>query len=203
MGTTDQLRLLLAFVDQQIGIRLQRVGAQRPAIFDHQLESAGHADARHRRCAEHADRGVADLLAQYSRRRRAMMASACSSGFCRSSNGLRITNIEPKFEPLAVSSSDRPATPVVCSTPGIAARDPVDALHDLFGALQRGRIGQLAVHQQPALVLLRNEAHRVPGEHPRRSGRAVRRTAARQSRRSAAASPRPTRRHSCRSGSSG
>ena len=49
-----------------------------------------------------------------------MMASACSSGFRRSSNGFRITNIEPKFELLALSSSDRPATPVVCLTPGIS-----------------------------------------------------------------------------------
>ena len=46
-----------------------------------------------------------------------MMASSVSSGFLRSENGSRVMNIEPKFEPLAPCTKEKPATVSVCATP--------------------------------------------------------------------------------------
>jgi len=42
-----------------------------------------------------------------------------SGGFGRSSNGASMQNIEPKFEPLALSSIDWPVIVWVCRTPGV------------------------------------------------------------------------------------
>ena len=88
-----------------------------------------------------------------------MMSSAYSPGAtCRLSNGSRTMNIEPKLEPLACSRNDMPAMATVWATPGVFAGDFLDARHRLLGALQRRRVGQLDVDDQPALVLLRDEA---------------------------------------------
>ncbi len=50
-------------------------------------------------------------------RNRAMMASSLSSGSFRWENGSRVMNIEPKFEPLAPCTKEKPATVSVCATP--------------------------------------------------------------------------------------
>ena len=78
-------------------------------------------------------------------------------------NGLRMTNIEAKFEPLAFSRNDWPAMPTVCSTPSVSPGDLLDLPHDGLRAFQRGRVGQLGVDEQIALVLVGHE----PGRHLR------------------------------------
>ena len=79
-------------------------------------------------------------------------------GACRSSNGSRTMNIEPKLDALACSRNDMPAMATVCATPGVSWAICYDLRHRLLGPLQRRRVGQLDVDDQPALVLLRDEA---------------------------------------------
>ena len=95
-----------------------------------------------------------------------MMAVSRSSGFCRLSNGSRTMNIEAKLELLACSRNDMPAKATVCATPGRFVGDLLDLGHGLLGPLQRRRVGQLDVDDQPALVLLRDEAGRGLLKHP-------------------------------------
>ena len=47
------------------------------------------------------------------------ITASYSSWLVRWSNGLRMTNVEPKFEPLAESKNDCPETVSACATPGI------------------------------------------------------------------------------------
>ncbi len=51
-----------------------------------------------------------------------------------------------------------PEMATVCATPGVFTGDLVDLRHGLLGPLERRRVGQLDAHDQPALVLLRDEA---------------------------------------------
>ena len=97
---------------------------------------------------------------------RAMMSSAFSPGALRLSNGSRTMNIEPKLDAFDCSRNDIPEMVTVWATPGVSQGDLVDQLHRLLGALQRRRVGQLDAHDQPALVLLRNEARRGVLEDP-------------------------------------
>ena len=48
------------------------------------------------------------------------MASALKSGSRRSSNGFSVMNIEPRFEPMALSTNERPGLPRVWATPGVS-----------------------------------------------------------------------------------
>ena len=52
------------------------------------------------------------------------------------------------------------------ATPGVCAGDLLDLRHGFLRALQRGRVGQLDVDDEPALVLLRDEAGRSALEDP-------------------------------------
>ena len=110
--------------------------------------------------AEDGDLGVLDLaaptLAQLGHDRRV----AAGRDSCRSSNGSRTTNIEPKLELLACSRNDMPAMATVCATPGVSRAIFSTCASDVLGALERGRVGQLDVDDEPALVLLRDEAGR-------------------------------------------
>ena len=54
---------------------------------------------------------------------------------------------------------------VVFAVLGVAPGDLLNLGDDRFGALQRRRVGQLDVRDQPALVLLRNESGRRPLKH--------------------------------------
>ena len=67
-------------------------------------------------------------------------------------------NIEPKLEALDCSRNDIPEMVDGVGHARRFAGDLVDLLHGRLGALQRRRVGQLDAHDQPALVLLRNEA---------------------------------------------
>ena len=94
----------------------------------------------------------------------AAIASAVSDGSRRSSNGLRVMNIDAKFELMAFSTNDRPGMPSVWATPGVSRAIFLDALDDLDRALERGRVGQLDVDDQAALVLDGDEAGGNAGE---------------------------------------
>ena len=87
-----------------------------------------------------------------------MMAVALRSGAGRLSNGSRTTNIVAKLGLLACSTNDVPEIAIVWATPGVRAGDRLDPGHGLLGPLQRRRVGQLDVADDPALVLLRDEA---------------------------------------------
>ena len=74
-----------------------------------------------------------------------------------------MTNIEPKFEPLALSRNDWPrrwrCRDAVDARRSARPRSPrispdMRSLRHALGSLQRGRVGQLHVDQQIALVLL-------------------------------------------------
>ena len=51
-----------------------------------------------------------------------------------------------------------PEIAIVCATPVVSRAIASICGHRLLRALQRGRVGQLDVHDEPALVLLRDEA---------------------------------------------
>ena len=72
-----------------------------------------------------------------------------------------MTNIEPKFEPLALSSIDWPVIACVILTPG--RRCAIVSIWSItaVGPLLRGRVGQLHVDQQVAHVLRRDEPRRA------------------------------------------
>ena len=96
-----------------------------------------------------------------------MIAVSRSSGFCRWSKGARTMNIEAKLELFACNRNELPAKATVCAMPGVSrSRDLLDLGDDRFGSLQRRRVGQLDVGDQPALVLLRNESGRRPLKRP-------------------------------------
>ena len=63
-------------------------------------------------------------------------------------------NIEPKFEPKALSTNDWPDRVQVCSTPGVSMAIFSNLVHHLPGSLVRRGVGQLHVDQQIAHVLL-------------------------------------------------
>ncbi len=85
----------------------------------------------------------------------------------RSSNGSSTTKQEPKFEPLAVKQERLPGdrqrvghagnARVMFLVRRIALRELDDLGHHLVGSRDGGRIGQLHVDQQVALVLHRDE----------------------------------------------
>ena len=89
----------LQLADQGVGLLLQVVHAEAGAVLDHELEAAGNAQARDRRCAEHLHRPVLDLrlprLSQPGHDR----VGAQVRRVCRFSNGSRTMNIEPRLEP--------------------------------------------------------------------------------------------------------
>ncbi len=69
-----------------------------------------------------------------------------------------MTYIEPRLGALAFRISDWPETPTVCATPGVSRASVSIRAMTRCGPLHRGRVGQLHVEQQIALVLLRDEA---------------------------------------------
>ena len=93
-----------------------------------------------------------------------------------------MTNIEPKLELLADCTNDMPEMVIVCATPGVSRVIFSIWAMALLGALERGRVGQLDVDDEPALVLLGDEAGRGDRERSSRSGRAGRRRPAATSR---------------------
>ncbi len=117
-----------------------RTSTPATAIFDHHLETAGHADAGHRRGTEHVTIASGTFSA-HSRRSLTMIASALRPWPRRWSNGSRITNIEPKFELFALSKNDKPDTQTVCSTPGTVCAQPLDSIHHFLRAPQLAESG--------------------------------------------------------------
>ena len=113
---------------------------------------------------------LAPLPAQSGHDGRVAQLRACGA----SSNGSSMMNIEAKFELFACSTNDMPGDGHRVGHPGVFAGDLVDLRHDLLRALQRGRVGQLHADDEPALILLRDEARRAPAEDASRSGPAGR-----------------------------
>ena len=77
-----------------------------------------------------------------------------------------MTYIEPRFGALAPGISDWPEMPTVWATPGVSRAIDLDLGHDPLRPLDRGRVGQLHVEQQVALVLLGDEARGRMAELP-------------------------------------
>ena len=82
-------------------------------------------------------------------------------GSCRLSKGSKMQNIEPKFDPFALSRSDWPGHGLGEPDARRVAGDPLAAVVDRLGPLERDRVGQLDVGQQIAHVLGRDEARRA------------------------------------------
>ena len=66
-------------------------------------------------------------------------------------------NIEPKFEPLAPCTKEKPATVSTCATPLVCSAISFDLRQGGPRAFQRRRVGQLHAGHDSALVLLRDE----------------------------------------------
>ena len=106
---------------------------------------------------------VADLRPAAPPASRAAMASAGQLGVARARGSRRASRTSRRSSgALAFSRIDWPAMATVCLTPGMSARRSArSAASTCCGALQRGRVGQLHVDQQIALVLRGNEARRA------------------------------------------
>ena len=85
-----------------------------------------------------------------------MIASSFSSGERRFSKGSKMTNIEPKFEPLAACTNEYPATVSVCTTPGVCR-----VISSIFASAslvrsKEAESGSWTATHDSALVLLRD-----------------------------------------------
>ena len=145
--------------DDLVADALQIAQAQVAAILDDQLESAGRSQAIDRRAPKIDHDGVAHL------------AVTCSSQFAAIASAERSARAGAKTPPVTRTSSpdsahwrprssDWPAMPTVCATPGVSRAMLSIWCHHLLRPLDAGRVGQLHVQQQIALVLLRDEAGR-------------------------------------------
>ena len=161
----DQARLLISGLNQLVGLLLQHVQPFVAAVFDHDFEAAGVAQAAHGRRAEDGHVGLLNLLVEAVAKR------------LRDGVGGQIGRL-PLFERIE-NDEHRPQVRTVRPQHEGQARDADgmgDALglagdfaghgRDLFRARQRGRVGQLNRRQQVALVLLGNEAQRHLPETP-------------------------------------
>ena len=73
----------------------------------------------------------------------------------------------PAFEQLVKPLIDRPGNATAFSTPGLLQRDLAHAADDVFGAVERGAVGQLREADEILLVLPRHEAARHRAEQRR------------------------------------
>ena len=149
----DQAGLLVALGGQVVGLGLQRVEVDVAGRFHHQLEAAGVAQAVHRRRPEDEHAGLRDLALKPLRGAGPRWRRRSATGPRRSWNGLRMTNMEPKFELMAFRTNDSPGMASVWATPGVSRAIFSTCVGHLDRALQRGRVGQLDVDHQVALVL--------------------------------------------------
>ncbi len=99
---------------------LERAVVDVAGRLDHELEAARIAQAVDRAGSENVDPGLGDLALNRSRSR-AMIASAPCAGSrrCRGTSS-SITNAEPRLEPMALRTNERPGLPRVCATPGVS-----------------------------------------------------------------------------------
>ena len=113
-------------------------------------------------CASLISRAQAALM-------RAMIASEVRSGVVRFSNGSSTTNIEAKFGLLACSTNEMPEIVIVWATPFVFARSPRSCAMALLRPLERSRVGELDVADDPALILRRHESRGRLVKNPTRS----------------------------------
>ena len=145
---------------------LQGRQAETAAVLDDELEAAGDAEARDRRRAVHGDLGLLDLRGPFAAQLGHDGRVAQLPGSRRSSKGSSTMNIEAKLGLLACRINDSPEMATVCATPGVFRAIRSTCCHGFLGPLQRRRVGQLDVDDQPALVLLRDEAGGRTLKHP-------------------------------------
>ena len=103
---------------------------------------------------------AASTLRAHWDRSLAMMAVSRRLALLRLSKGSSTMNIEAKLGLLACSRNDNPEMETVCATPGVLRAISSTCATARLGPLQRRRVGQLDIDNQPALVLLGNEAGR-------------------------------------------
>ena len=90
-----------------------------------------------------------------------MMALALNCGLCRFSNGSRTTNIDAEVGRVGRQHQRHARNRDRVGHARRFASDLFDLGDSRLGALQRSRVGQLNVDDEPALVLLGNEAGRA------------------------------------------
>ena len=153
----DEAGLLVALGGQVVGLGLERVKVDVAGGFHHQLEAARVAEAAHGRRAEDDHTGVQDFLLE-------ARAETAQDGFavqpCPSSFVERLEDDEHGAVVRAegVQHERLPRDSHGVSNPGRLQGDLLGCPGHLGRALQRGRVGQLDVGQQIALVLRGNEA---------------------------------------------
>ena len=121
---------------------------ERAAILDHQLETAGRADARHRRSAEHADHGLGHFCLAH----RAQLGHdrvGLQLGFAPLVEWFEHDEHRAEVRAVGAQQSRLPDTATVAGTPGVCAAIASTASHHFLRALHRRRVGQLHVDQQP------------------------------------------------------
>ena len=88
------------------------------------------------------------------------MALPLSDGSLRSSNGFSVEKTMPALEELVKPLIDRPGKGDRALDTGLGQRDVAHLADHLFGAVERGAVGQLREADQILLVLARHEAAR-------------------------------------------
>ena len=140
---------------------LQRRQAVVAAVLDDDLEAAGGAQAVDRRGAEDVDQPVLDLLLEIglqlggdASRRKGRVAARSVEVVEHHVHRAEIGGVGAQQDRLAGDGHG-------VLHAGVLVGDLLDAVHDPLGPLHGGRVGQLHVHQQVALVLRGNEARRA------------------------------------------
>ena len=159
-GHPAQAGDLPQFLDQAVGLLLQGDQAEVAAVLDDELEAAGDAEARDRRRPEHRELGLRHVLGAGLARSWFMIAVSRSSGFLPLVEGVQHDEHRGEIRAVGLQQKRTAREGHRVGDAGRPAGDLLDLGDDRFGALQRRRVGQLDVHDQPALVLLRNEAGR-------------------------------------------
>ena len=159
---------LLAVGDELVGLLLQRVEVDVAAVLDLQLEAAGlprpSIGGARKTWITASSISVGEPLAELLRRSRRRTCRACRGRGTAS----RMTNDEPKFEPLALSRNDWPAIDervrdagdaAACSRWSPGSPRAMRTIWSITARVRctRGGVGQLHVDQQVALVLRRDE----------------------------------------------
>ena len=165
---TQKAGFCLDLVDQPFALFLQVRHVGPAAVLDHQLEAAGHADARHGRSAEDIDAGLADLLPS-DLRQMGHDRIGVQAGLVPPREFVEHHEHRPEVGTVRAEQHRLPRDGNNMRHSRRAAGDLVQSRHDVAGSLHRRRVRQLHVDQQPALVLHRNETDRIEAEQPARN----------------------------------
>ena len=165
----------LPLVDDLVAHCLQLAQSEVAAVLDDQLEAAGVPRPSMGGVPKTSTTAAADLAVDICRRNASAIASAGFPGRAARQTSSSITYIEPNWAHWRPAAATGPRWPPCARRPAVLRAISSIRRMTLCVRSHRGRVGQLHVEQQIALVLLRNEAGRACGRRPNRSVPAGRR----------------------------